>query len=757
MPLWPILVDGSCGCGKPACQAAGKHPRNGQWNALPRFTEDELEAMEGKGWFSTGYGVRMAGQLLVVDVDARNGGLESMDKLKQYYPDVHAGILASGFQVATGSGGGSMHYYFAVPRKLERMRQALEGYVGIDFKTNGYVVGAGSLHKSGNTYEVEVGRVEKISHASEALIGLLEVKATQVEWVDEIMGTMDATTLRSLVEALPNNEASREDWVQVGMALHHETAGQGLELWQMWSAKYPDKHDEHDCFQKWKSFGKQANRPVTIGTLILKAKEAGWEPPAPPLLWKRECDWAKIRAEEVQEVGQLINAPFDVSSVDLTRPPDIAGKLCEWINANSYRKRENLAVAASLMVLSCAGGITHQCDSRVVGNLMVFCVAESGSGKDNVLNCALQALSEVGLGECMYGNIKSEQEMVKNAVKHQLGLYAIDEVGSLLRKVNNAQKKGGASYLEGVMGTLLSITTKGNDVFRLTGDKLAEIKSDLEKRIETLEKMKTPPKSIQAKIDALQAQLDSTRKHGGVVKPFVSVIGFNTPLNFTELINDESVGTGFLGRSLLFIESDNAPPKRYRVVKEPLNPWVVARLKQLSSHALNSHRIECLNDEQLGVIHTEPEADKALEKINDYYNDLGLDFDATNCLTPLTNRAHEQVEKVSYVLALGKGRRTFEHVLFAFALVQRDLELKKNFVISNRRDEDGLASIKSRILIALDDKELVGGTLWDKCKKDSNFKKLSKMIFQKAIDELVKERKLKETNAQRGAKKYKKL
>ena len=30
------------------------------------------------------------------------------------------------------------------------------------------------------------------------------------------------------------------------------------------------------------------------------------------------------------------------------------------------------------------------------------------------------------------------------------------------------------------------------------------------------------------------------------------------------------------------------------------------------------------------------------------------------------------------------------------------------------------------------------------------------MIFQKAIDELVKERKLKETNAQRGAKKYKK-
>lgn len=754
IPLWPILVDGSCGCGKPNCQAAGKHPRNGQWNALPRFTDDELEAMEDRGWFATGYGVRMAGQLLVVDVDARNGGVESVAKLKKHYPAIHAGILASGFHVATGSGDGSMHYFFSVPRKLQRMRQALEGYAGIDFKTNGYVVGAGSLHKSGNTYEVELGSVDKIKPASEALIGLLEIPTTQVDWVDEVMGTMDAATLGSLIEALPNNEASRDEWLQVGMALHHETAGQGLELWCSWSAKYPAKHDEHDCHQRWKSFGKQGGRPVTIGSLVVKAKEAGWEPPAPPLLWKRECDWKAWHAERVQEVGELLNAPYDTSGIDLTKPPGLAGQLCDWINGNSYRLRENLAVASSLMVLSCAGGVTHRCDSGVVGNLMAFCVAESGSGKDNVLNSALTALSEAGLGECLYGGIKSEQEMVRNAVTHQLGLYALDEVGSLLRKVNNAQKRGGAAYLEGIMGTLLSITTKGNDVFRLSGDKLAEVKAELHKRVENLEKMPNPPQSIEDKIALLNGQLDSIRKYGGVVKPFVSVIGFNTPLGFNELVNDESVGTGFLGRSLLFIEEDNAPPKRYRVKKQPLSVWLVAKVKALAYHAVGGERVECLEPPHWVV--TDAEANEALESINDYYNDLGLDFDATNCLTPLTNRAHEQVEKVSYVLAIPDGKRTMEHVMFAFALVQRDLETKKNLVMSNRSEDGTLAKLKARILSVLPYTGQQSGKLWNNVKKAADFKKVNKMMFEKALSELVLDKKIIVNTNEKGKKEYKK-
>jgi hypothetical protein len=696
----------------------------------------------------------MAGQLLVVDVDARNGGLESMEKLASNVTLAHEAILASGFQVATGSGGGSMHYYFAVPRKLGKMRQALEGYNGIDFKTNGYVVGAGSRHKSGNVYEVDSGSVEGIRPASEALISLLEMPSEGVQWVDDTADILDANMLVSLVDALPNNQASREEWVQVGMALHHATAGQGVELWQRWSAKYPEKHDEGDCFQKWKTFGKYGKRPITIGSLIVRAKEAGWEVPAPPLLWKRSLPKPATMAVEVEEVGQLVNAPIDVSDVDLTDPPDLAGHLCKWINGNSYRVREHLAVAASLLILSCAGGLTHRCDSGVVGNLMAFCVAESGSGKDNVLNCALEALRQAKLGECLYAGIKSEQEMVRNAVNHQLGFYALDEVGSLLKKVGNAQRKGGAAYLEGIMGTLLSITTKGGTVFGLTGDKLAEVKTDLQKRIGALEKGNT---SEQRKKDWLNAQLKSIKENAGIVRPFVSVMGFDTPLGFSGLVNDETVGTGFLGRALLFVEHDNAPAKRYRVNKQPLNSWAMARLAQLSSVAVGNERVECLDDSYLVTIHTEDDANQALEKINDYYNDLGFNYDATNSLTPLTNRAHEQVEKVSFVLALGKGRRTLEHVRFAFALVQRDLQTKINLVVANRSGDSSLERLKARVLSVAPYEWTQRGKLLNKVKKAPDFKGVVKLTFDKAIDQLVNEKKLLEKSTERGSKEYKKV
>jgi len=61
------------------------------------------------GQFDTGYGVLCRG-LLVVDVDARNGGVESYNRLVVDVPEV----MAAGLIVETGSGGGSKHLYFAL-------------------------------------------------------------------------------------------------------------------------------------------------------------------------------------------------------------------------------------------------------------------------------------------------------------------------------------------------------------------------------------------------------------------------------------------------------------------------------------------------------------------------------------------------------------------------------------------------------------------------------------------------------------------
>ncbi|NFV82110.1 AAA family ATPase [Magnetospirillum aberrantis] len=65
------------------------------------------------------------------------------------------------------------------------------------------------------------------------------------------------------------------DWLNVGMALHHETDGEGFDFWNDWSAggsKYPGADPLQ---QKWGSFGGQGGRPVTARYLVKLAKEHG--------------------------------------------------------------------------------------------------------------------------------------------------------------------------------------------------------------------------------------------------------------------------------------------------------------------------------------------------------------------------------------------------------------------------------------------------------------------------------------------------
>ena len=80
--------------------------------------------------------------------------------------------------------------------------------------------------------------------------------------------------IREALDVLPN-DLDYEHWLAVGMAIHHETDGEGFELWEAWSARSP-KHStrEHDQ-GKWDSFGKGGQRPVTSRSLVMLARAHG--------------------------------------------------------------------------------------------------------------------------------------------------------------------------------------------------------------------------------------------------------------------------------------------------------------------------------------------------------------------------------------------------------------------------------------------------------------------------------------------------
>lgn len=270
--LHGVTPEGLCKCGDPDCKAVLKHPLVSNWQHTPHWSEEQLEVMEMTGQFDTGYGVLLRDGLLVVDVDARNSGLQAYDKLLEKIPSV----AASGLIVNTGSGGGSRHLFFKAPPGMALMTKHPD-YPGIDFKNGAsYVVGPGSIHASGRKYEIVYGSPDDIQDAPEELIALLKKpERHRADMGNRMVGVShaDLADMVSYVDGYDDYDV----WVRVGMALHHASGGTAIEVWDKWSqqsAKYKDS----EIVTKWHSFGKGAN-PVTLGTLAHYAEQGGWQQP----------------------------------------------------------------------------------------------------------------------------------------------------------------------------------------------------------------------------------------------------------------------------------------------------------------------------------------------------------------------------------------------------------------------------------------------------------------------------------------------
>jgi hypothetical protein len=105
-------------------------------------------------WFNKfpgcNYGVLSGGGLLVLDVDPRNGGDESYENLRLKY-----GAFPNTWTVLCRDNG--FHLYFSYPKEFDvRCKTGL--LPGIDIKaTGGYVIGPGSIHKTGWRYQWKPG------------------------------------------------------------------------------------------------------------------------------------------------------------------------------------------------------------------------------------------------------------------------------------------------------------------------------------------------------------------------------------------------------------------------------------------------------------------------------------------------------------------------------------------------------------------------------------------------------------------------
>ena len=73
--------------------------------------------------------------------------------------------------------------------------------------------------------------------------------------------------LTECLDVLPD-DLDYDQWLSVGMALHHETGGEGFDLWDEWGAKSPKYSTREYGRYKWDSFGQGGQRPTTAHRLV---------------------------------------------------------------------------------------------------------------------------------------------------------------------------------------------------------------------------------------------------------------------------------------------------------------------------------------------------------------------------------------------------------------------------------------------------------------------------------------------------------
>ena len=671
--LFGVDAQGNCECGNPECTALYKHPRTSNWQSTPFYSDEQFEVMEQIGHLSTGYGV-LVKDIFVVDVDARNGGLESYARLcKDLSLDLES---ESGYVVETGSADGSMHIYFKAPTPPKALKQNHENYKGVDFKSSGFVVGSESRHKSGNHYETKKGYPQDLTETPQALLQLLE-KKTQYRSTDLNGETVDIEVeeLQNIVKHISQADVYQR-WIDVGMALHDTTQGsmQGLTIWDSWS-QTADNYQDGQTATKWASFGKGASL-LSLGTLMHYAKENGY---VQPVTFNADV--------YIKEEAQETNLDDMIAHIDIRKPPKFAGLLCDWINNQCRYPRENLAAAASLYILSCVGGMRHYDDLDGMSlNFMPFGIAGSSSGKEAIFQAITECLSKSGLMPAVHGSFKSEQEAVRNLLRHQASFYLIDELGIELKKITDASKKGGAAYLAGLIGFFMKVYSKADGIMPISGDLKEDIKDKIKSEIAKANKKADADglDTVENLITALTAQL--TQADNGIINPFFNMFGLTTPVTFDSIVDFEMATNGFIARACIFREHETNPKRKKNFKPKPMDTHLQIALTQLYSGGRESgYRIERVGEKT--AIYTTDEAQDLLEQIDEYFYDMAEQQKNKTGLEAICRRGWEICSKISLITGMPSGTRTIEDVLYGFAVAKHDVLKKIELAFGNDAEQ----------------------------------------------------------------------
>lgn len=271
--------------GKPLVKPIGKAPRDKDWTTRLYEPAKVIRQCIANGW---NIGGRIPEGWLVIDIDVRHGGDEGFANLCADF-----GLDPDAWPCQrTGSGG--RHYFLRIPkgRKISVTLKHDDDdpeesdefnpprYRGVEFKTIGtQIVAPGSIHPDGGVYQWDCfGDVPDVPGAPDTPAHLLEaITRPEREASAEPGGHISNARLAASLEGLnPEDFRDHDEWLQLMMACHHATGGEGRQEFVEWSTSDPEYADAaEEIGRRWDSLHADRNDGVTVASLnrhLAKAK-----------------------------------------------------------------------------------------------------------------------------------------------------------------------------------------------------------------------------------------------------------------------------------------------------------------------------------------------------------------------------------------------------------------------------------------------------------------------------------------------------
>lgn len=715
IPLHPI-INGKCGCesqyGEP-CDAVGKHPMKTDWQKQSLIDSAILDNWR-QFYGCSGLGFALDNDHLIIDVDSRTGGLESLEALQE---DININLFEDCTAIVK-TGGNGWHFLYRKPEGSNLGWKMPSKYKGIDIKmAGGFVVTAGSMHKSGSEYEwhsAAKSDLQSLAVLPEAIAEML-ARAKQAHREEmKSSGLGDVTEIAEMLEYIKNDGdgLDYDMWLRIGMSIHHATNGgnDGLTVFRNWSSQSA-KFDANDLDRRWHSFGKRSANVATSGSLVYIARQAGWEPGLDSnALSQTELD--EIKASWDKKHSERISLPSiaDDADIDLHSPPGLLGRINDYVYECSVFPNRNLALACSLSILTNAIGRKYYLPGRfsnIQPNLLVLCIAGSSVGKDSVLGAAHRLLSSIGMGPAIHGRIKSDKDLLDALENNQFAVYFNDEFGYFLQRLNNAAKKGTASYLEGIVSTIMEVFTKGDKTVLVDISRKKEIRERYLQIIGTLAKAldagdfkdKT---SAERKLARAKFLLDKFKD--GIPNPWLSMFTTATPRTMELAFSGEATENGFLSRALTFHEYETNPrPKEgYKgAVAVPMGLQMAMRGVAFEKDECAFGRIDSFEQDQTPIT-IDQDAAVFVDRAIEYFFELAETQKAYG-LESLPRRALDSIVKVCIAMSAEEKRLTLDIARYAVKLVRKEMDGKIRRVNStenmgSRDAKERLDGVASRIL-----------------------------------------------------------